>query len=264
MGSTWLIKIVNNPLISVISIILAIINIILMVVFYFKSRREKKTRFSINSTTLIESTKTALTDLEILYKNQKQERITVSKLAIWNAGSDPLRSDDIATAFPLAIEVAEGAEVLSADVVFTTDEANRFTLGHVKQSIDGKKQTLIPFSFEYLDKREGVVIQIVHTGEASHKISVTGKVISGLPLKHIESPYQKMSHLYRQIMNPTYPKVLLQIYLVIFAIGVVLILTISKSAGIPMAVIGAIGMIGIVVNSTIFTIIPRDMLKKMK
>ena len=263
MNLMWLKEILKDPFISFFSIILAIISIVLAFVFYFKSRRNKKILFSTYNRTIIESGQTALADLEIFYKNQKQERITISKLGIWNAGSEPVRQNDIPTASPLSIEVAEGADVLSVIVLFTTDDANHFLLGDIQKPAGEKKHTQVPFSFDYFDKGEGAVVQIAHSGDALHDIKVTGKVIGGPPLEYITSPHERWSVVMKKMAgNPYTGRFSLLISFIWLVIGAIVILKVSKISGILIAVFGTLFLL--VCLSQRFSTIPQDILKKMK
>ena len=181
-------KFVQNPMFQLLSLGLGLIGIILAVLFYIKSRRYKAPMYEISSTTLIENLSAKLTGLEVNFKGIPQERITVSRLVFWNDGSDTIRLTDLTNMAPITIQLASGAKLLDASVVHVSEEANQFSIITKQESTQEDAPSHIIISFDYLDKYEGGVIQIVHTGKSTHAISVTGKVKGAGEVRHLAAP----------------------------------------------------------------------------
>src|SRR3990167_2419551 len=102
-------EIANNPYLMILSYILATIGVILAIVFYLRSKREKRPTYQVYNRTLIEGVHTELSDLKVLYKNEPQKRVTVTKLAFWNAGRETINRVDIVDTDILRIEVPADA-----------------------------------------------------------------------------------------------------------------------------------------------------------
>ena len=169
-------EIANNPYLMILSYILATIGVILAIVFYLRSKREKRPTYRVYNRTLIEGVHTELSDLKVLYKNEPQKRVTVTKLAFWNAGRETINRVDIVDTDILRIEVPADARVLDTKLLQQNEPSNKFYLGPIEKSANGLDTTKIPLSFEYVDYRNAALIRIVHTGNYETKIRVHGKI----------------------------------------------------------------------------------------
>ena len=168
--------IATNPYLMIGSYVLTAISFILAIAFYLKSKREKIPTFQTYSRTLIQGRDSELSDLKILYKNELQERVTVTKLAFWNAGRETINRVDIADSDILRIEVPAGVRVLDVKLLQQSELSNEFNLGSVENAANSENQSKIPLSFEYVDYRNAVVIQLVHTGDCATKMRLLGKI----------------------------------------------------------------------------------------
>jgi hypothetical protein len=106
----------------------------------------------------------------MLYAGKPIENLTVTKVAFWNAGKETIHSNDIASADPLVVKIKNDHEMLNAKVTYSKNPANQFSISDIKNQ---KQFTL---QFDYLDKDEGAIIQILHTGISGEDIDVTGTV----------------------------------------------------------------------------------------
>lgn len=181
-------KIAENPLITLSGFILGVIGVVLAVIFYIKSVRYKSLRFELVSKTIIENLKANLDGLEVRFNNVPQERITITRMALWNAGNETITSSDLTEVSPLQISVADGAQVLDAKVLHETDKTNLCKVKEIIQPTQDNNVTAIRLSFDYIDQNEGCIIQIVHTGEFLHNIIVEGKLKGARPIRRLENP----------------------------------------------------------------------------
>lgn len=168
-------EIASNPYLMVGSYILAFLSVVLAFVFYIKSKREKLPMYQTYSYTLIDGMDSELGELQVSYKNQPQQRVTVTKLGFWNGGRETISREDIVHSDVLRIEMPAGASLLDAKVLKSNEPSNGFKLGEANNS-DPLKASHIPLSFEYVDIRNAVLIQLIHTGSAEAKIRVIGKM----------------------------------------------------------------------------------------
>ena len=92
----------------------------------------------------------------------------------WNQGNETINSSDIPTTKPLSIEIDDGVDILDVQLIKVVDEANQCAVGKPTKADDGSYS--IPMHFDYLDKGDGMVAQIVHNGDANHRVKVRGKI----------------------------------------------------------------------------------------
>jgi hypothetical protein len=114
-------------------------------------------------------------ELEVLFKGARIPRLTRTRMALWNAGWATVEGADISENDPLRIRLRDGpmrVEILDVRLVRATREAIAF-------SAEVRKGTCF-VNFDFLDRHDGVVLDLLHTGSATGRPSIDG-VIKGLP-----------------------------------------------------------------------------------
>ena len=112
--SSWL---ASNPWVNVLSILLAFLGIILAVIFYVRSKKDKKPQYALGSSKLIRNFVSKIDGLEIKYGGQPISNLTSTRVGFWNSGKQTIRRADIASADPLLIKVKEGIKSLMSACV---------------------------------------------------------------------------------------------------------------------------------------------------
>ena len=138
--------------------------------FYRKSLRIKEPCITFKHNNLIENHVSKLDGLDILYKGNKVENITVSRLLLWNEGADTINKEDIVAVNPPRISCYNNAIILEVRVLSTNNAASQFTC------TISDKPNMANIVFDYIDKNQGVVIQIIHTGVSSRDIGIEGQI----------------------------------------------------------------------------------------
>jgi hypothetical protein len=110
-------------------------------------------------------------DLEVKFKGATVPRLTRTRMAIWNPRWAVVRGADIAESDPLRIRF-RGAEILDARSVKETRDAILF---HAEVR-DGA----CFMDFDFLDRHDGAVLDLLHTGPDTERPSIQGSV-KGLP-----------------------------------------------------------------------------------
>ena len=176
--SQWIDFLGTNPLLGVASFIIAIIGIVLAVIFYLKSKKIKSPYYAIRSIILIKDLISKIESLEMVFRGKPIKNLTVTKLAFWNGGNDTINYQDIPNTEPLTINVKKGIEILDAKVLYVQNPANQFSIS------PSDDHSFVKLQFEYIDKDEGGVIQIIHTGISEEDIDIRGKIKGvGRPIK---------------------------------------------------------------------------------
>jgi hypothetical protein len=133
---------------------------------------------------IIKDFSSALDELEIRFKGDKVNNLSVSNVWIGNAGRATIRQDDIASSDPVTIKPARsGVKILDSELVFRSNPANCVT---TEALADGNE---VGVSFEYLDRNDGAVLQVIHTGTSSDAIAVTGTVKGCGRVRRIRPPW---------------------------------------------------------------------------
>lgn len=178
-----LFEILQHPLfgtgLNLLGIILGVLGTIIGYVLYRLGQREKKPLWSIKHINLIQGFSSRLPGLSIKYGDESIETLSVSKIVFWNAGSETIRGDDIADADPLALLLPNNARLLDASITATNSTPSRFLL-YTKPEINGSFLT-----FDFLDRNNGVVVQLIHTGVMANDIHIAGTIMgAGRPAQN--------------------------------------------------------------------------------
>ncbi|MFB2937719.1 hypothetical protein ACE1B6_20925 [Aerosakkonemataceae cyanobacterium BLCC-F154] len=165
-SSNWLNSLVTNPwfvlaisIISVLGVIITVVNI-----------KVKRPCYAIRSVGIIEDIASKSKLLEMYYAGHKIERLTVTRIAFWNAGNETIDRKDIAAADPIKIVLSSGYNILDVKLIYEKDKVNQFNFNFQSGNPD------VILNFDYLDKHDGAIIQIVHTGEDSKNFEIYGRV----------------------------------------------------------------------------------------
>ena len=178
---------IGGPLLTIISVFVAIVSIAIT----FKSKRERKPRYSILSYNIIKDFVNMFDALEIRYAGQTVKDLTVSKIIFWNAGRETIDKDDIVKADPITIRMSDNYKILDQNIIAMNNETDNF---YLIPSEDGSK---VIVEFDYIDKNDGAVFQIIHTGKSNKDIEFHGRIKgAGEPeLKDLDSLSKKLETL---------------------------------------------------------------------
>lgn len=146
------------------------------IITWILGKNKKYICFKKHSHILIDKGKTTLPELSICYREKNVADLSITKCAIWNCGNDVVNGSDMVTSKPLTIySVDKDTELLSASIVEESDDTNNFSIRKTDE-----KHFII--DFDYINSKEGVVLQIVHTG-SSAGIECNCKIKGGKGLK---------------------------------------------------------------------------------
>jgi len=158
----------NESELTILSLLVGIVGIVLAIVFYIRSRRVKQPLYTIRSVNLLRAPK--LEVLDIRYANEPIVSLTATKIAFWNGGRETITRDDIAAADPLEVTMQRGVKALDAQILHCINPANRFETS-VRPDASGALM-----AFDFLDRGEGAVVQLLHTGSSSDDIKIRGTI----------------------------------------------------------------------------------------
>lgn len=142
-------------------------------------KRKKEFSYVKKSYKIIEEGKSCIKELKVSYGSRNIENLSITKYAIWNSGNEVINYTDIVKDRPLEIQSSNknSTVILDARIIMKSDESNKFEITNVKDDS-------VTIKLDYVDPKEGIVVQIVHTG-ISENIELKGKIKGGKKLKNI-------------------------------------------------------------------------------
>lgn len=153
--------------------ILAICTIIGVPSFLYAIATHKRIQISYADSSLpvIEKGTSVFEKLSVHYDNEQIERLTVTRVAIWNSGNEEIEESRFVNGKSISLHCDDNAKILDAKIIQETDSDNQF---RIADCLDHE----IKLSMDYMNPKDGVVVQVIHTG--SYKsISVDCKLKGG-------------------------------------------------------------------------------------
>lgn len=170
-------KLMDSPIAWTILAVITIVSLIYAIVCQQKNKEKKEFSYCLKSNYLIRKKKTEFEKLSITYGGQQIEDLCVSKFTIWNSGNRTLNNNDMVEDKELTISVLDNSKILDAELIAYSEETNKFYVEVINEHT-------VKIYFEYVDKKEGVVIQIIHTG-TNDAIQIDCKIKGGKQIKNI-------------------------------------------------------------------------------
>lgn len=143
---------------------LASIPVTIILTLYF--RKTKHPLYAIKSINLIDDSLTDITDVGIFYKEKKVNSFTISKIVIWNKGKETLNYSDLADKNKLRILTKSPYEIINFEILQVSS-----TINGVEVVKEGSEYFIM---FDFLEKDQGFVLKIFHTGSKSDDVKIKG------------------------------------------------------------------------------------------
>jgi hypothetical protein len=159
--------------VNLLSLSFGLVGIILAVAFYRAGKPVHCLSYATRTFRIISEKAQKVQGLEVTFHGVHVNAISITRMAIWNGGTEALRSADISDGEPLVIRPRDNVNILRADLVESTSGANRPSIEPVAQG--GASGYL--FHFEFLNPGDGVVISLVHDGTDVADLTLTGTLV---------------------------------------------------------------------------------------
>jgi hypothetical protein len=114
--------------------------------------------------------------IRVLYKDSPVPRVTQSLVWLWREGRGTIRGSDVVSDDPIMLKVPDGEHVLEATLLVESRPTNGVSVAPA----DGKPCTAVLVGFNYLDPRQGAVIEVLHTAKSPTDVEATGTIM-GIP-----------------------------------------------------------------------------------
>lgn len=232
--------IAENPVVATFLALIAVVSLI----FTYRSTPQKKLKFIISDTELINNKQSELQKLSIYYDGKNVEKLSVTKVTFWNAAFPAIRRTDIAATDPITISSTEDT-ILDVSVLKGDNTANKISI---------KTNSISPYciDFEYLNRREGGIIQVVHIGSFK-SINVTKTLIDG-KIRISKNPSANTVRVILEALGTT----------LLSSVGATSVIALALYVGVPQWISGIIfilvlfGMIAIMIYFQMKEFIPRN------
>lgn len=187
MFADFLNYISDSQIITFGSFIFGILSLIFAYIFYKKGRRFKKILYLKKSFNIVENFTQHIDErLSLKYDNEEIQNLTITNILLCNTGNETINFSDIAKADPIKIFSLNKANILKLSIIYPDSCANNFKL------LRTRNKDSYTLHFDYIDKREKVVIKALHSGKSSDDIVLKGhikgigKIIEADLEKHID------------------------------------------------------------------------------
>lgn len=185
-----------DRILALVGVILGILGIVFSYYFYRRSIRAKEPVYSIKSNNLISDSRFTLEKLNITYGSGKQkiQNLTVSKVLFYNRGAETINRADIETKNRVSIS-PRNSEILDVSLLQANNDSNNSGL------LWHESGEFLYIDFDYLDKNQGAVIQVIHTGLSSDDLQVIGDIKGTRELTKIPSSRFQLQHFWREHLS---------------------------------------------------------------
>jgi|SRR5579883_29419 len=172
-----------NQLIEIIksawfAILLTLIGIFLTILYYRWSKREKRPRYLRRSVVIVRNAKKTIPALTVHHRGHSADidNLSATVFWFWNEGAETIHGNDIAQADQLRIIASKDVKILGASVLGTNNFASTPNIDYQKT----ENQVLL--TFDYLDRNQGVAIEVLHTGTSGQAVAMRGTIKGGGPV----------------------------------------------------------------------------------
>jgi hypothetical protein len=156
------------------ALIFGILGIAVSYYFYFKGREKADPRYILTCGPLLGDSSNLAQQVSLLVNGEEFDNLNRCLLVFWNRGSRTLRGSDIVRNDQTRIVFPAGLRALAAHVI----ESTRQSIDLTAAIDEGGRNVVIEFDF--LDRGDGGVIQIIYQGDPTMRPEVTGS-IRGVP-----------------------------------------------------------------------------------
>ena len=152
---------------------IGVLGIVLAVVFYMRSRRKTALAYQTSHVTLVGGRGPAFPDeVEIRFSGTVVQRVTTTRVVLWNSGNQTVYGQNIVTLDPLRIELSADRTILKTEILREPKKVNGWKVTETSPSH-------LRLEFDYLEPRDGLVLKVTHSGSRC-EFRIAG-TIQGIP-----------------------------------------------------------------------------------
>jgi hypothetical protein len=164
----------NPGIAAIVGVVGTTSGIVLAVLFYKLSKPRKLLAYATRTFRVVPQGRIKIQGLQITYYGYPVESLSVTRLAVWNAGNESIRRRDLPGSDRPVIYGGSGIKIFETAVIETSAVANNVGLTLVDHPIVGSA-----IGFDFLDPGDGAVFSVVHRGSELTDIRLNGEIIGG-------------------------------------------------------------------------------------
>lgn len=165
----------NNPYAWAFLSLCTIASLLFSIYTWFIGKKVKEISIDYFMSCIIKQRVNAVSKLDIKFDGKYISDLSSTMFYIWNSGNDVINADDIVKKGLMKIQCGS-KNILDAKIIKQSDIDNNFSIMQITSND-------IDISFEYMDSNDGVVVQILHTGDIS-EIKFDCKIKGGNPIRN--------------------------------------------------------------------------------
>lgn len=155
--------------------LIGLVGILAAAFFYWRSTIGARLVFQARGYHLIGGPEALLPgEVTISFKDTPVPRLTSAVIVFWNAGRATIRGADIVESDPIRIIFPEGTHLLRDGVTSATR-----SVVAAKTNVSERSPNELFVSFDFLDPGDGLVIEVLHTGE--ERFPAMAGTVRGMP-----------------------------------------------------------------------------------
>lgn len=138
--------------------VIGILGVLIAIYTYKRTKIGPRLVYQLDSLKVIGKDGRTPEEITIYYKGIKVPRIIKTTIIIWNSGTKTIDGVNIVKNDPLRLEFSDEEEIIAATILKRTKEVNEFEI-----TSSSEQRNVLNIDFEYLDPKDGVSIEILHT-----------------------------------------------------------------------------------------------------
>lgn len=176
-------ELMTNPIAWLFLSICTVFAVVFAVVTWIKGKKNKSITYLQKSYPVFQKGESCIPNVKVSYNNNEISDFTITRYAIWNNGNETINDIDIVQSKPLTIEAKAGlSELLDADIILSSEDTNQFVVN--------VEDNCARIKFDYMDPKDGIILQVLHTGKPS-ALAVECKIKGG----HLKKNDYKERHI---------------------------------------------------------------------
>lgn len=146
-------------------------------VFAYSSREKKRLVYTQKTISLIHDEASEYDSLSIKFRGSEVKDLALTRIALWNSGNKVIEKSDLAPKDPLKIETKlDNASLYSVKIVHVTASEQNIVLQPIYNDEGKHEQNKILLDFDFINPREGLLLQVLHTGADKDTVHIAGSV----------------------------------------------------------------------------------------
>lgn len=173
-----------GSVVGLVGIVLSLVSVVLTVYYYLKSKEAKEPCCYYRTfQDIVKLSPKSSPDIRVYFKGDEVERVFTTYVWFWNKGKRAIKSDAIPENSLLLLKLSDPAhdiQILDLKVM----KRSRDPINFDAQKYDSD---LIHLTFDFLDRKDGAVIEVQHTGSYETQITVEGIILESSDIQIFEN-----------------------------------------------------------------------------